>query len=85
MPSLVSPDELSDEWWEEAEDPQVSGAKLRRISLDVFAAGHSKATDAMRKVLKIWLYGDKMVFYQMPYCTLYFNVKLFFVSVSSKC
>ncbi|XP_047483384.1 ABC transporter C family member 13-like [Penaeus chinensis] len=50
LPSLVSPEELSDEWWEDAEDPQVSGAKLRRISLDVFAAGQSKATDAMRKI-----------------------------------
>ncbi|XP_042231259.1 ATP-binding cassette sub-family C member 10-like [Homarus americanus] len=51
LPKLLSAEELSDDWWDETESVETksSGAVSRRPSLDIFATGHGKSTDSIRK------------------------------------
>ncbi|XP_045610459.1 ATP-binding cassette sub-family C member 10 [Procambarus clarkii] len=45
LPKLVSEEEISDDWWDEATNNQLSGAVASKHSLDIFATGHSKSID----------------------------------------
>lgn len=46
LPTLLSAEEISEDWWEEAGDPEASGVVARRPSLDIFATSHGKSTDS---------------------------------------
>ncbi|KAK8730961.1 hypothetical protein OTU49_007721 [Cherax quadricarinatus] len=49
LPKLLSGEELSDDWWDEATDPKLSGAINRRLSVDIFATGYGRSTESSHR------------------------------------